>query len=187
MAPPASRFAIEDYAGDLTRVGDGWDVVVGHSLGGAAVVVASTAPGWAGRAVLVDPAVTVADQQRDSLAAALLLELCESASDIAVANPVWHPLDVWWKRWSAAQVAPHVVEATLDDNGPWDVSPSLAAATVPTLVLAADPERGGMVDASALSEIVADNPRVVIRSVTGAGHSLFRDRSDVVVSVIVER
>jgi pimeloyl-ACP methyl ester carboxylesterase len=63
-APRASRYRIEDFAGDLlgTRPEDGgaWQLVVGHSIGAAAAAqAAGTDDGWAERLVLLDPALAL--------------------------------------------------------------------------------------------------------------------------------
>src|SRR5918993_873327 len=70
VAPRALDYSIDAYAAALqcTRpVGDtAWDLVVAHSLGGAAAtVVAASDPGWTRRLVLVDPAIHLAPRDRD--------------------------------------------------------------------------------------------------------------------------
>ena len=60
-APRAVDYSIAAYAADLVHTaapdGEPWDLVVGHSLGGAAATSASAAtPAWTRRLVLVDPA-----------------------------------------------------------------------------------------------------------------------------------
>src|SRR4051812_26762375 len=68
-ASRADSYRLEDYAGDLPSSPDpgseGWDLVVGHSLGGATSVLAARRPGFTKLLVLLDPVldVPVADEE----------------------------------------------------------------------------------------------------------------------------
>ena len=62
VAPRALDYSIGAYAADLhltrSHDGAGWDLVVAHSLGGAAATaVAAADPAWTRRLVLIDPAI----------------------------------------------------------------------------------------------------------------------------------
>ena len=59
-APRALDYTIAAYAADLAATapadGEPWDLVIGHSLGGAASTVAAAAhPAWTRRLILIDP------------------------------------------------------------------------------------------------------------------------------------
>ena len=56
-APIAQHYSFADYASDLP--GRDWDVVVGHSLGGAVATLAALEPGFTRRLVLLDPALAL--------------------------------------------------------------------------------------------------------------------------------
>lgn len=64
-APHPGRYRLEDYAADLPSAPSGtWDLVVGHSLGGAAAVVAAQRAGFTRRLALLDPVVDVPELHR---------------------------------------------------------------------------------------------------------------------------
>src|SRR5918999_5591413 len=55
QSPSGARYALEDMSADLLAVGEGWDLAVGHSLGGTLVAsIVAADPGFARRAVLLD-------------------------------------------------------------------------------------------------------------------------------------
>src|SRR5688572_8714789 len=61
-APRALEYTIDAYAADLAATppgsGGSWDLVVAHSLGGAAATLTAAAdPAWTHRLVLIDPAI----------------------------------------------------------------------------------------------------------------------------------
>lgn len=184
MAPPAVRYPIVELADDLAATGTEWDVVVGHSLGGAAVVVAAHRAGWAERLVLVEPVISVSDDARDGFERSLLDELEMGREVVAAANPAWHVDDVFWKVWSARQCSPSVVQGVMADNDPWDVSDELREVPVPCTVLAGEPVLGSLTDTAAVRAIGFENPRIHLIEVEGVGHSLFREHPDVVVQAV---
>ena len=66
----------------------------------------------------------------------------------------------------------------LSENAPWRHAHLLDRVTVPTLVLGADPELGAL----ATPALGDGRPHVEYRVVEGAGHSVHRDRPDVVLA-----
>lgn len=78
-APRTLDYTIAAYAADLTICRPGadttgsaepapWDLVIAHSLGGtAAVVAAASVPDWTRRLVLIDPAIHLEDADRDDV------------------------------------------------------------------------------------------------------------------------
>ena len=166
-APRAERYRAADYASDLGR---GWDVVVGHSLGGLiAVRAAVDDPGFARRLVLLDPVLALDDHE--AVTVEILAERAETAADIAAANPRWHPEHARLKALAARQADPGAIVATMRDNAPWAHVHLLDALTIPALVFA------GPMHAPC-------SGNVEYRSVPGTGHSLHRDRPDVVLGSI---
>ncbi len=184
LAPPSVRYPIAELADDLTATGREWDVAVGHSLGGAAVVVAAHHAGWAERLVLVEPVISVSDVDRDEVERGLLVELEMGREAVAAANPAWHADDVFWKVWSARQCSPSVVRGVMADNDPWDVTNELREVPVPCTVLAGEPVLGSMTDAAAARAFGFENPRIHLIEVEGVGHSVFREHPDVVVQAV---
>jgi pimeloyl-ACP methyl ester carboxylesterase len=179
-APRPGRYRIADYASDLAGVRadgtDDWDLVVGHSLGGAASVVAARRAGFTRRLALLDPVLEVPEQLAAEVLAAQLDELALTPERLAAEKPHWHELDREAKLRGIRSTDAFVVEHTFTDTGRWDVRAEASALTVPTLVLAGDPAVYSMVETETLDALAAANPLVEVHVVAGAGHSPHRDR-----------
>jgi pimeloyl-ACP methyl ester carboxylesterase len=172
-SPRAQRYGAADYADDL---GTGWDLVIGHSLGGLiAVHAAAHDPGFAKRLILLDPVLDLDDF--DGVTAANVEEAKHppAAQTVADENPHWHPEHARLKALAAWQADPHAVERTMHDNAPWAHSPLADQLTVPALIFA-----GPMCSPT----VGRANPHVETRQVPGTGHSLHRDRPQLVLESI---
>lgn len=182
-APRAVDYSIAAYAADLVHTaapdGEPWDLVVGHSLGGAASTSASAAtPAWTRRLVLVDPAIHLADHDREVVRTSQERAFADpSEAAVRAEHPTWHPNDIELKALSAAQASRWAVEQTSAQNTPWDVRAAAARLTVPTHIIASDPKVYSIFK-GALAEEVSRNPVVTMSVVTGAGHSPHRDKPD---------
>lgn len=182
-APRAIDYSIAAYAADLVHTaapdGEPWDLVVGHSLGGAAATSASAAtPAWTRRLVLVDPAIHLADHDREVVRTSQERAFADpSEAAVRAEHPTWHPNDIELKALSAAQASRWAVEQTSAQNTPWDVRAAAARLTVPTHIIASDPKVYSIFK-GALAEEVSRNPVVTMSVVTGAGHSPHRDKPD---------
>lgn len=182
-APRAVDYSIAAYAADLVHTaapdGEPWDLVVGHSLGGAAATSASAAtPAWTRRLVLVDPAIHLADHDREVVRTSQERAFADpSEAAVRAEHPTWHPNDIELKALSAAQASRWAVEQTSAQNTPWDVRAAAARLTVPTHIIASDPKVYSIFK-GALAEEVSRNPVVTMSVVTGAGHSPHRDKPD---------
>jgi pimeloyl-ACP methyl ester carboxylesterase len=183
-APTADSYAFADYAGDLP--GDGWDAVVGHSLGGAVAVLASLRPGFARRVVLLDPALALPSDELDGLLAGELDELALDEAGFRGLRPTWHPLDVAHKATATAKATEGMVRGTIADNTPWDVLAETARLPVPTLIVGGDHAVYSMLPAESARALVAANPLVDYRVVQGSGHSPHRDRPDETLALLRE-
>lgn len=179
-APRTLDYRIDAYAADVaqTRPDDGapWDLVIGHSLGGAAVTVASAGdPGWTRRLVLVDPAIHLADRDRENVRVGQEQSFADpSVEAVRAEHPTWHPLDIELKARAAQQASRWAVEQTSLQNTPWDVRAAAARLAVPTHVIAADPEVFSIFHGE-LAAAVLRHPLLTMSVVTGAGHSPHRD------------
>lgn len=182
-AARADSYTLPDYAGDLPR--QGWDLVVGHSLGGAATVLAAQRPGFSNRLVLLDPVLHVPAELWEETVADQLSELELTAESIAALKPHWHERDWAAKLEGVRAVHPDAVSRTFTDSGTWDVRAEAAALAVPTLIVSGDPEVYTMLAPQTASR-VAENPLVDYVVVPGAGHSPHRDRPDETIAVIRE-
>ncbi len=177
-SPDGEDFAMHSFAWDVLAAGTGWDAVIGHSLGGAVAVVAhGIDPGFTGGLVLQDPALAMGTTNRAEVTGWLLEPFGRplTADEVAAANPDWHPRDVDIKADALAESGPEVVRRTIDDNWPWQFIEATAGVTVPTVILASDPEAGGIVPVALGEWFAAANPLIDFRVLTGAGHSAHRE------------
>jgi len=181
-APRALDYTIAAYAADVGRTlpgatgARGWDLVIGHSLGGAAATVASAAdPAWTRRLVLVDPGIHLSDDDRAAVSAGQEQAFADtSQAAVRAEHPHWHPQDIELKSLAAQQASRWAVEQTGTQNTPWDVRDAAARLTVPTHVLGADPAVYSLFTGD-LADEVRRNPAVTMSVVPGAGHSPHRD------------
>ncbi len=181
-APRALDYTIDAYAADLAATvsdtGRAWDLVVGHSLGGAASVVSSAAdPAWTSRLVLIDPAIRPTAHDLDVVRASQEAAFADPTPEaVRAEHPRWHEHDVELKALAARQASRWAVEQTSAQNDPWDVRSHLAEIAVPTRVLRSDPAVYSIMSDALVAEIVSANPNVTVSVVAGAGHSPHRDK-----------
>jgi pimeloyl-ACP methyl ester carboxylesterase len=174
-SPRGDDYLLDSYAADVLALGREWDVVVGHSLGGAVAAVAcTTARNFAARLVLADPVLTLADPESFVTAYTKPFE-DPSAGAVLAHYPRWHPQDARIKAEALEASSPDVVRRTALENRPWDLVPMAMDLDAPTLLLAADPEEDAFVDPEMGERIASGNPHVTFRVLAGAGHSMHRD------------
>jgi pimeloyl-ACP methyl ester carboxylesterase len=180
QSPRARRYGAADYAGDLLALGSGWDLVIGHSLGGLIAAHAAQDASWARRLVLLDPVLDIPDDELAEVTRSNLDEVLEPASAAALqrANPRWHPEDAVLKARALRDASPHVTERTMRDNAPWHHAGLARALAVPTLILGSDERVFAMFAPALGATLSGDNPRVRYRTIAGAGHSIQRDDPD---------
>jgi pimeloyl-ACP methyl ester carboxylesterase len=177
-SPAGDSLSIDSHRDDVLLLGGGWDLLVGHSLGGAvAAAVMAADPTFADRVVLEDPAID------SEVTAHFLAQFPEPTAHptiaaIAAEHPNWHPRDVELKVAALLQCGPEVSARTMADASPWDVWPAVLGTPVPLLLLAADPADGSLVSAASGAAAVAANPNIDFVLVDGAGHSMHRDAYD---------
>ncbi|GAA1941017.1 alpha/beta fold hydrolase [Microbacterium aoyamense] len=183
VAPRALDYTIAAYAADLlvTRPGDdgAWDLVIGHSLGGAAATAAAADdPEWTRRLVLIDPAIHLVERDRQIVRDSQERSFADpTQAAVRAEHPTWHEQDIELKALSAQQASRWAVEQTSEQNPEWDERAAASRLTIPTHVIASDPKvysifKGGLVD-----EVTA-NPLLTLSVVKGAGHSPHRDKPD---------
>ena len=183
-AAVADRYAFADYADDLP--GDGWDVVIGHSLGGAVATLAGLRAGFARRIVLLDPALVLPADELDGLLAGELAELALDEAGFRALRPTWHPLDISLKATATAKASADMVQRTVAQNTPWNVLEAAERLAVPTLIVGGDHAVYSMLPAEAAEALVAANSHVDYRVVEGSGHSPHRDRPEQTLAVLRE-
>ena len=190
-APRALDYTLAAYGADLvaTTPGTGpWDVVVGHSLGGAAATLAAASdPAWTRRLVLVDPAIALTDRDREIVRASQEESFADpTAAAVRAAHPLWHEHDVELKALSAQQASQWAVRQTSAQNPQWDVRDAATALTVPTHVIASDPKVYSIFRGKPAEAVVTANPRFSMSTVAGAGHSPHRDKPEATVAQLLD-
>jgi pimeloyl-ACP methyl ester carboxylesterase len=173
----------------MLALGGPWDLIVGHSLGGAVAVDAlDREPILSSRLVLIDPVLALSDADWAAVARTHLEEVRRppSASVFARSNPRWHPRDAQLKAQAVRQTSTSVIQRTLEDNRPWEFRPQASRLSCETVILAGDAAAGGLLSAALTRNLSTSNPTLVVRTVQGAGHSIHRERPAVVVHAIDE-
>ncbi len=173
--PPADTYDLASQRADIAGLAGPWDVVVGHSFGGA--VALSSVLGLetvSPRAlVLVDPWLT--GEASPAVVEWLVADFAPPVTEeaIAAANPRWAPGDVTAKVAALTASGPEVVESVVRDVAGDDLWPELARLTIPTLLIGADPDLDAVVGADQ-GAVAAANPLVRYRMIPGASHSPHR-------------
>lgn len=191
MAPRAVDYSIAAYAADAAATipagGGAWDLVIGHSLGGAAATVAAAeTPEWTARLVLIDPGIHLLERDRDVVRRSQEESFADPTREaVRASHPHWHEQDVELKALSAQQASRWAVEQTSSQNEPWDVRDAARRLAVPTHVIAADPAVYSIFTGALVDEVRA-NPHVTVSVVSGAGHSPHRDRPDETMHQLLE-
>lgn len=184
---PADRFDMDAYAADLTELGDTWDVVVGHSLGGAIAVVAqSKNPGWCRRLVLLDPALWMDPEPETEAQLTEPFRRPLSKEAVMEAHPTWHPRDAEVKAEALRATALAVVVETFRQNRPWNVIGELARVDSPVLLVGSDPRYGSLVPQALGEGLAAISSALTYRWVPHSTHSLHRDEYDATWSIVAE-
>jgi pimeloyl-ACP methyl ester carboxylesterase len=180
---PADSYRFSDVAEMLaTQLRAGWDLVVGHSLGGAITTVLLAAhPSFAARALLVDPALLVPDDVVDGLVPELQRDRAEQTeATVAAAQPHWHPRTVAERMRSTLTTDVAAVGGYAAHNRPWDVRDQARAAGVPVHVLV--PTDEPIMTAGLVHELSGTTrPQWTFETVADTTHSLHRDRPSLVV------
>jgi len=188
-APRALDYTLAAYAADVADArpagGRPWDLVIAHSLGGAAAVAAAADdPTWTRRLVLVDPAIALQADDRASIGAGLMAAFADPTQDaVRRAHPHWHEQDVELKARASQVSSRWAVEQTTVQNPQWDVTDAALRVSVPVDVIAAGV--GSIFRDTPAESAVAGNPsfrRTVV--VEGAGHSPHRDDPEATIAAL---
>ena len=176
--PSATDYSLSSYASDLAPTGR-WDLVVAHSLGAcAATLVAAADPDWTARLVLLEPVWRIPAEDEPAIIADQRQELELTRSQLAAAKPHWDPRDVDAKLDAIARVDPEAVTRTFTDTGRWDITDAAANLSMPTLVLAGDPDVYSMLDPADAAAVMKRASLMDYRVVPGVGHSPHLDAPD---------
>ncbi len=180
---PAGSYRLSDVAEVVAaELGAGWDVVVGHSLGGAiATVLLASDRSFAARALLIDPALLVPDDILDGLVPDLQRSRAEqSEAAVTAAHPHWHLRTVGERVRSIQTTDVVAVAGYATQNRPWDVREQVRAVGVPVHVLV--PTDDPVTTGSIVDELsTGTRPRWTFETVADTTHSVHRDRPALVV------
>ncbi|MEZ3159482.1 alpha/beta hydrolase [Microbacterium sp. BWT-B31] len=190
-APRTLDYTLEAYAADVvaTRAdGGAWDLVIAHSLGGAAAVLAAARDAeWTRRLVLVDPAIHLTEDDRENVRVSQEQSFADpSPHAVRREHPHWHPLDIELKASAAQQASRWAVEQTSAQNPEWDVRDAATALAVPTRVIAADPAVFSIFAGKPAAEVAEANALITVSIVAGAGHSPHRDLPEDTIALMRE-
>jgi pimeloyl-ACP methyl ester carboxylesterase len=183
-APRTSSYLLDDFAQDVEQVtpshGGAWDLVIGHSIGAATAIVASAQhPTWAQSLILLDPAVKLDGATRNQvLDNQRLGHSAHGVAEVTALHPHWHPLDIQIKVDAHRAASLWALERAVLDNDPWDVEEEARALTIATHAIGAQPDLGSMFYGEAVEELLAFNPNWTYEILSGAGHSVHRDKPE---------
>lgn len=188
LSPTTRDLRLVAHAADVAELADAWDLVVGHSLGGAVLAVLCARPGFARRALLLDPVLRLADDDRGPLRDRLRVEAGGNLTphQLALESPQWSLEDRHRKVLAGMYVSTRTTDLTCDQNDPWDVTAAARDWTCPVTVLGADPAVGTLLPVALREELATVAASSVWRTVEGTGHSVHRDDPEAVCAVVRE-
>ena len=184
-SPHPEDLRVTSYARDVTTTCPGpWDLVIGHSLGGAVAIVACAgAPAFAQALLLVDPAIDLPPEVHARIRENLTSEAADppSVAELLATNPQWAAEDARRKHEAILATGPEVMQGTFDDNDPWNLGDQLGDLDIPVHVLGADPEREALFEVDLFERLSARKANLTFEVIRGAGHSVYRDDPDAVL------
>lgn len=191
-APRVLDYTLEAFGVDALATrpdgADAWDLVIGHSLGGATAVLASAAdPAWARRLILIDPGLRLDEADREIVrqGQADAFANPSSVDDLRATYPHWHPHDIELKVVAIAQASQWAVEQVSSQNATWDVMDAAARLRVPTHIIGADPAVYSIFTGPVATEFLRSG-LATMSVVRGAGHSPHRDDPDATLAQLFE-
>lgn len=184
---PETGYSPADHAADIAGLIDALDLgqpdLMGHSMGAATVAqLAADYPHLPRRIVLEDPPWrdTVAMPSDRGMQLQELVAMYQRMTREQIVaygrgnNPTWDDEELW--HWSLGKtlVSPYVVQETSQLLTNWrTVVPRI---TCPTLLVTADPVRGGIVTPATAADLTADHTNLQVAYLDGAGHNIRRDQ-----------
>jgi pimeloyl-ACP methyl ester carboxylesterase len=194
---PEHGYQLADQANEVgalcTALGLEHIVLMGHSWGGGisvALAARNTLP--IDRLVLEDPALyvdsAVDPERRARVVQGYLNSVGISAEEAeARARPNaalgWTDADIAGKVDASVKGSRAAVQAVFDENGSWNVAERLSELTMPTLMVRAEVENGGIVAPQTL-ELARQNPRIEIVTVPDADHNIHRGKFDAFMAIV---
>ena len=179
-SPRSATYPLEEVASTVAALDHGWDLIVGHSMGGPIATLVAMRKEQ-GRLLLLDPLFDVADSGFEEIIQNQLAELeSEDPQGIQALHPRWHIEDCRQKAIAVGLTSSGAVTGYLRDNQPFHFRTILDRCSVETLILGSDPAEGTLFPPETMHDI--RNRRISYRMIIGCGHSIQRERPDQVVS-----
>ncbi|MEZ4662616.1 MAG: alpha/beta hydrolase [Caldilineaceae bacterium] len=184
---PESGYRSTDHAADIAgliaALGLGQPALIGHSMGAATVAqLAADYPQLTRRIVLEDPPWRETPAmpgnrgaQMQELVAMYQRMTREEIAEYGRGNtPTWDDEELWLWTLGKTLVSPRVVQDTSRLLTDWrTVVPKISC---PTLLVTADPARGGIVTPETAAELTSKHPNIGVAYIDGAGHNVRRDQ-----------
>ncbi len=178
----------DDVAGVITALGLQRPGIIGHSMGAmTAAVTAAHYPNLVRCVVLEDPPWTFPPQsaadwatQLDHIRADALIRKDMTTDEMVEYSVCINPGMNRWDRsefdpWGEAKrlVSEQVMEGLRSDLPQWQ--DTVRRIACPTLLITADPAKGGAVTPAAVQRVSALNPKMRIVNIAEAGHNVRRE------------
>jgi len=184
-SPASSDLSLASYTADVLALRDDWDLILGHSLGGAVATLALTdKPDLTPTLILEDPAVAIPapDYAIDNLLKSYVPPI--TPDEVARRNPTWHPEDCRIKAGAIIESRPVMVEQTIRQNTPWNLIDQVVALAVPTLILGAEYEP--VVPPEFGADLAGMNTNLTFRQISRSSHSIHRDEFEAFWSMVTD-
>lgn len=186
ISPPSGSYRLDEMAEDVRALGTGWDLVVGHSLGGAVAALLLADPAFAARGLLLDPVLLIPQEWLPDIEAALVSEAGGNLTveGIRERAPLWDDEDVFRLARAGALLSPNVVRQILHAAQPWDLMDAVARWAVPVTILAADPAVEALFTPDHAAAVMAACATARVVTVPQSGHNVHRDAPDTVLAAL---
>jgi N-formylmaleamate deformylase len=196
---PEHGYNMADMAGDLRGViaelGLQRPAVIGHSMGGGTTLaLAGLYPEIPGAILLEDAAplgLPAMRMQRDPGRRARTAEMIASIpsktreqliAEQRAATPAWSEVAVELVIDARLRLSPNVVNFDPTTAVDWPVA--LKRVTCPALLIAADPDRGGMISAERVAVFQSFVPQLRVITVAGSGHCVRYEQFDRYMDIV---
>lgn len=186
---PDEGYATDDHARDLagliSALGLQRPAAIGHSMGAGTVAAVAGMPGVLSCAILEDPGWTDTPLRGASRPSGMAVlppqeERPRSVEEIAAAgrkqSPTWHEDEFGAWALSKTQLSAKVRMGGGRQRKPW--RETAQAVTVPTLLVAPDGTRPGLVTRESAEEAARIQPLVRAVTIPGTGHNVRRENFD---------
>lgn len=184
---PDSGYSAADHAADIAGLIAALDLgqpaLIGHSMGAATVAqLAADYPHLPRRIVLEDPPWREATATPSSRGPQLqeLVAMYQRMTRAQIVeygrgnNPTWDDEELWLWSLGKTLVSPNVVKDTSRLLTQWrTIVPGI---TCPTLLVTANPARGGIVTPATAAEIMSNQANMQVAYLDDAGHNVRRDQ-----------